>query len=120
MIRHLEAARPFGIPLAGHAGDTGNGFRRRHRGPAYERRSRAFGRAWGGEPQLIATGGSIPIVKALSDAAPDAEILLFGTTDGFANIHGPNERVLSTSSRRPVLAETLFFQEYADRAKRIP
>ena len=55
-------------------------------------------------------------MKALSEAAPEAEILLFGTTDGFANIHGPNERVLLDEFERAVLAEALFFQEYADRA----
>ena len=54
--------------------------------------------------------------KALSEAAPEAEILLYGTTDGFANIHGPNERVLVDEFEKTVLAEALFFQEYADRA----
>jgi cysteinylglycine-S-conjugate dipeptidase len=35
---------------------------------------------------LAASGGSTPIVSAL------AEALLVGTTDGFANVHGPDER----------------------------
>ncbi len=43
---------------------------------------------------MVASGGSIPIVSALSGALPDAEALLVGITDGYANIHGPNERVL--------------------------
>lgn len=117
VIRHLEAARPFGIPLQVQAGETGNGFAAATAGPAYEAALAAFATSWASEPQEIATGGSIPLVKALSDAAPEAEILLFGTTDGFANIHGPNERVLVDEFERAVLAETLFFQEYADRAK---
>ena len=117
VIRHLEAAKPLGIPLSVHAGETGNGFSAATSGPAYEAASAAFAAAWGSEPQLIATGGSIPLVKALSDAAPDAEILLYGTTDGFANIHGPNERVLVDEFEKAVLAETMLFQEYADRAK---
>ena len=116
VIRHLEAVRPFGIPLQVHAGETGNGFAAATDGPAYQAAFAAFAAAWGTEPQLIATGGSIPLVKALSEAAPEAEILLFGTTDGFANIHGPNERVLLDEFERAVVAEALFFQEYADRA----
>ena len=40
------------------------------------------------------SGGSIPLVNALSRAVPHADVLLVGTTDGYANIHGPNERVL--------------------------
>ena len=63
---------------------------------------------------IVATGGSIPLVSALREAAPDAEILCSGTTDGFANIHAPNERVLSTSSRRPSLAEAEFFGRFAE------
>ena len=117
VIRHLEEARPFGIPLRAHAGATGDGFAAETDGPAYRAAFAAFSAAWGSEPQLIATGGAIPLVKALSEAAPDAEILLFGTTDGFANIHGPNERVLVDEFEKAVLAEALFFREYADRAK---
>lgn len=117
VIRHLEAVRPFGVPLRAQAGETGNGFAAATDGPAYRAAFAAFAAAWGSEPQLIATGGSIPLVKALSEAAPEAEILLFGTTDGFANIHGPNERVLVDEFERTVLAEALFFQEYADRAR---
>jgi acetylornithine deacetylase/succinyl-diaminopimelate desuccinylase-like protein len=117
VIRHLETARPFGIPLAAEPGPTGNGFAAPTTGPAYEAAYAAFEAAWGGEPQLIATGGSIPLVKALSEAAPEAEIILFGTTDGFANIHGPNERVLLDEFEKAVLAETLFFEEFASRWK---
>jgi cysteinylglycine-S-conjugate dipeptidase len=117
VIRHLEAAKPFGIPLEASGGDTGNGFAAATTGPAYEAAFSAFEAAWGSEPKLIGTGGSIPLVKALSDAAPEAEILLYGTTDGFANIHGPNERVLIDEFEKTVLAETVFFGEYATRAK---
>lgn len=116
VVRHLESVRPFGIPLRAQAGETGNGFAAATDGPAYRAAFAAFAAAWGSEPQLIATGGSIPLVKALSEAAPEAEILLFGTTDGFANIHGPDERVLVDEFEKTVLAEALFFQEYADRA----
>ena len=71
-------------------------------------------RAWGAESVYVATGGSIPLVSALSEAAPDAEILLFGTTDGFANIHAPNERVLLDEFEKAVLAEAELFGLYAD------
>ena len=49
---------------------------------------------------------------------PDAEILLFGTTDGFANIHAPNERVLVDEFERAVVAEAEFFRVYAERGAR--
>ena len=49
---------------------------------------------------------------------PDAEILLFGTTDGFANIHAPNERVLLDEFEKAVLAEAEFLGRFADAAAR--
>ncbi len=52
-------------------------------------------------------------MNALSEAAPRAEMLLIGTTDGFANIHAPNERVLVDEFEKAVLAEAEFFGRYA-------
>jgi acetylornithine deacetylase/succinyl-diaminopimelate desuccinylase-like protein len=118
VIRQLEEARPFGIQLTAEAGATGDGFAASTGGPAYVAAHAALSAAWGSPPQQIATGGAIPLVKALSEAAPGAEILLFGTVDGFANIHAPNERVLADEFERTVLAEALFFEEYAARGRR--
>lgn len=117
VVRHLESVRPFGLQLEVEAGDTGNGFRGKTSGPAWDAMVSAMATAWGGSPVQVATGGAIPLVKALSDAIPDATVLLFGTTDKFANIHGPNERVLIDEFEKAVLAETVFFEEYANRAK---
>jgi cysteinylglycine-S-conjugate dipeptidase len=117
VIGHLEAQRPFGIPLAVQAGDTGNGFRGKTSGPAWEAMISAMEGAWGGPAVQIATGGAIPLVNALTDAIPDATVLLYGTTDKFANIHGPDERVLVDEFEKAVIAETLFFQEFANRAE---
>ena len=44
---------------------------------------------------------------------PDAEALLVGTTDGFANIHGPNERVLLDEFEKATVAEADFFARLA-------
>jgi cysteinylglycine-S-conjugate dipeptidase len=115
LIRHLEGLRPFGIALEVEAAETGKGYFARTTGPAYEAAHAALGAAWGADVQVVATGGSIPLVNALQEAAPDAEILLLGTTDGFANIHAPNERVLVDEFEKAVLAEATFFQEYAAR-----
>ena len=48
---------------------------------------------------------------------PDAAICVFGACDSFANIHGPDERLLVDEWEKAVLAEALFFQEFAHRAK---
>ena len=114
VVRHFEELRPFGIQLRVDAGATGPGFFADTSGPAYTAAREAMASAWGSETVFVATGGSIPLVSALSEAAPNAEILLLGTTDGFANIHAPNERVLVDEFEKAVLAEAEFFQRYAE------
>jgi acetylornithine deacetylase/succinyl-diaminopimelate desuccinylase-like protein len=115
LVRHLESVRPFGIALGVHAEETGNGFAAATGGPAYEAAQAALAAAWGSEPVRAAGGGSIPLVNALSAAAPDAEVLLVGATDGYANIHAPDERVLLDELEKSVVAEAAFFGEYAAR-----
>jgi acetylornithine deacetylase/succinyl-diaminopimelate desuccinylase-like protein len=115
LITHLRNLRPFGIPLDVKPGATGNGFTATTSGPAYDAARAALATAWGRETVTGATGGSIPLVNALQAAVPDAEILLFGATDGFSNIHAPNERVLLDEFRKAMTAEALFFEEYASR-----
>jgi acetylornithine deacetylase/succinyl-diaminopimelate desuccinylase-like protein len=117
LIRHLEAQRPFGITLAVEAAETGPGFLAETSGPAYEAARAALSAAWGRETELIATGGSIPLVSALAEAVPGAEILMLGTTDGFANIHAPNERVLVDEFEKAVLAEAIFLGLFAAAAR---
>jgi acetylornithine deacetylase/succinyl-diaminopimelate desuccinylase-like protein len=111
--RHLEGLHPFGVSLTVHDEETGKGFAAPTGGPAYAAASDALAAAWGGETATIASGGSIPLVSALQEAQPDAEMLLLGTTDGFANIHAPNERVLLDEFEKAVLAEADFFGRYA-------
>jgi acetylornithine deacetylase/succinyl-diaminopimelate desuccinylase-like protein len=116
LVEHLRKMRPFGIPLEVEAAETGKGFAASTSGPAYRSARSALESSWGSEPVLVATGGSIPLVSALSEAVPDAEILLFGTTDGFANIHAPNERVLVDEFEKAVVAEADFFGQFAAQA----
>ena len=113
LIGHLERVRPFGIALEVHAGATGNGFAARTSGLAYEAARGAMSAAWGAETVSAATGGSIPLVNALAAAVPEAEILLFGATDGYANIHAPDERVLLDEFQRTVAAEADFLGRFA-------
>jgi acetylornithine deacetylase/succinyl-diaminopimelate desuccinylase-like protein len=116
VMQHLREARPFGIEINVRPGPTGHGFAARTTGPAYQAARVAWTQAWGADVLLAGSGGSIPIVSALSGALPEAEALLVGTTDGYANIHGPNERVLLDEFENAVIAETKFFREYAERA----
>jgi cysteinylglycine-S-conjugate dipeptidase len=114
VIDHLRGLRPFGIELDVRAGATGNGFAVATGGPAYAAAQAAWSAAWGADVLLAGSGGSIPIVSALASALPDAEALLVGTTDGYANIHGPNERVLLDEFEKATTAEADFLGRYAE------
>jgi acetylornithine deacetylase/succinyl-diaminopimelate desuccinylase-like protein len=94
-------------------GATGNGFAARTSSAAYEAARRAWSAAWGAETVTIGAGGSIPLVSALAQAVPGAEILLVGTTDGYANIHAPDERVLLDEFEKATLAEADLFGRLA-------
>jgi acetylornithine deacetylase/succinyl-diaminopimelate desuccinylase-like protein len=113
LMRHLREALPFGVQIEVVAGATGNGFAARTDSPAYVAAGAAWSAAWGAETVTVGSGGSIPLVSSLSKAAPHADILLVGTTDGYANIHGPNERVLLDEFEKATLAEADFFGRLA-------
>jgi acetylornithine deacetylase/succinyl-diaminopimelate desuccinylase-like protein len=114
VMRHLREVRPFGVELEIRAGATGNGFSADTSGPAYDAAKAAFEAVWDTVPSFAATGGSIPLVNALHAAVPEAEILLLGTTDGYANIHAPNERVLLDEFGKAVAVEAEFFGRFAE------
>jgi acetylornithine deacetylase/succinyl-diaminopimelate desuccinylase-like protein len=114
LVRHFSGVCPFGIALDVKPEATGNGFAAKTTGSAYEAARAALSAAWGAETVSVATGGSIPLVNALHMAVPDAEILLLGATDGFSNIHAPDERVLLDEFRKTVVAEAEFFRKYAE------
>ena len=53
------------------------------------------------------------MVNALQQVVPEAELLLLGTTDGYANIHAPNERVLIEEFEKAVIVEAEFLGRFA-------
>jgi acetylornithine deacetylase/succinyl-diaminopimelate desuccinylase-like protein len=114
LVRYLEGLHPFGVQLTVHTAETGQGFAAATSGPAYDAARASLASAWGSEPVSFASGGSIPLVSALQEAVPRAEMLLIGTTDGFANIHAPNERVLVDEFEKATLAEAEFLGRYAE------
>lgn len=115
VVAHFEALKPFGIPVTVHRGDVGDGYAPKTDGPAYDAARAALKSAWDQDATYMANGGSIPLVRSLAEAVPDAELLLFGATDGYSNIHAPNERVLLDEFERSVVVKAEFFREFANR-----
>ena len=70
LVEHLEALQAVRGRDRGQRRRDGPGLLREDDRPAYAAAREALATAWGGETLLIATGGSIPLVSALSEAAP--------------------------------------------------
>jgi acetylornithine deacetylase/succinyl-diaminopimelate desuccinylase-like protein len=71
----------------------------------------AFERALGVRPALIRSGGTLPIVAALADRGIPTIITGFSLPD--ANIHSPNERMLTEYFPLGIAAARALFQEFA-------
>lgn len=104
LVRHLREAMPFGVALDVQAQETGHGYAARVDGPTYDAARAAWADAWGAPTVHGGAGGSIPVVQSLHTAVPGADIVLGGVADGYANIHGPNERVLLDEVERATVA----------------
>lgn len=115
VMEYLRNLRPFGIELEVEAGAIGQGFATGTSGPAYTAVRAAMETAWGTPAVNAATGGSIPLVAALHEAVPEAEIMLLGASDGYSNIHAPDERVLLDELEKSIVAEAEFFRLFAGR-----
>jgi acetylornithine deacetylase/succinyl-diaminopimelate desuccinylase-like protein len=61
--------------------------------PAIKLGQDAFERVLGARPLLVRSGGTLPIVPALSEKGIATVITGFGLPDG--NVHSPNERLLA-------------------------
>ena len=107
LCEHLRSAAPWGVDVTVTPGEQGRGCAIATDGPAYEAARWAMETAFGKPSAEAGEGGSIPLLAALADVAPAAEIMLIGAEDPGAHIHAPNESVDLAELERMVLAEAL-------------
>ena len=64
----------------------------------------------------MGSGGSIPLLDTLRDAAPNAEFILWGPEDvAGSRIHASDESVDPAEIQRMVVAQALLIQQFAER-----
>ena len=107
LLSHLERAVPWGAAVEVVPGAAAPPVSLDTTGSAYDAFRTGFRRAYGLDPVDKGVGGSIPFVKAFSDAFPDADLLLTGASDPAAYIHGPNESLDLGELHRSALAEAV-------------
>ena len=110
---HLAANAPWGVEVHVTPGSSGRGLRVRTDGPGFGAMTRAMEAAYGRPVVQTGSGGSVPLVPVLSQALPDAEILLYGASDERSQYHSIDESVDLAELERACLAEALLFGELA-------
>ena len=115
LVRHLESSAPWGAQVRVERGAGAWPVAVDATGPVFDAARRSFQEAWGTESVEIGAGGTIPFVKAFTDAYPDAAILLTGVEDPDGRAHGANESLLLDDFRKVCLAEALLLEYLAAR-----
>jgi acetylornithine deacetylase/succinyl-diaminopimelate desuccinylase-like protein len=114
LVRHLESHAPWGARVEVERVDAVPGFRCATDGPAYAAARRALEEAYGKSPGEAGSGGSIPLLQTLQQAAPNAEFILWGPEDlAGARIHASDESVDPSEIERMILAQAFLLQRLA-------
>ncbi len=113
--RHLRTHAPWGAAVEVEPVKTAPPFRARTDGPGSAAARRALGEAFGVEPLEAGSGGSIPLLQTLADAAPDAEFVLWGPEDmAGSRIHASDESVDPNELESMIVAQALLLAELAE------
>ncbi len=115
LVAHLESAAPWGTRITVEPKTLGQPFAARTDGPAFAALGVAMEEAFGSPMVEAGQGGAIPLCTALSEAHPDAEILLIGVEEPACRIHAPDESVSPDELRRTAFAEALFLRALGSR-----
>jgi acetylornithine deacetylase/succinyl-diaminopimelate desuccinylase-like protein len=117
LVRHLETHAPWGAQVEVQPIKAAPPFQCATEGPAYAAARRALEAAYGKRAGEAGSGASIPLLRALQQAAPGAEFILWGPEDvAAARIHASDESVDPSEIERLVVAQALLIQYLCDDA----
>lgn len=109
VARHVENHTPWGAHVKAEVVEINAPFSTDPKGPFITKIGEALAGAYGkNAPQLIGSGGSIPLTTKLQERFPDAEIALYGVEEPTTGIHSPNESVDPTEIHNIAVAEASF------------
>ena len=100
-IEDVDSGQPFLVDTSGWAASE-----------AVDAMAVAFGR----DPVLMGSGGSIPFIADLVERYPGAQILITGVEDPDARAHSPNESLHLPTFQHAILAEALLLARLNSRA----
>jgi acetylornithine deacetylase/succinyl-diaminopimelate desuccinylase-like protein len=118
LVRHLETHTPWGAQVEVERMKAAPPFICVTDGPAYAAAREAMQTAYGGiAPGEAGSGGSIPLLRTLQTAAPQAEFILWGPEDvAAARIHASDESVDPSEIERLVVSQAQLIQLLSTKA----
>jgi acetylornithine deacetylase/succinyl-diaminopimelate desuccinylase-like protein len=115
LVRHLETHAPWGATVEVERTKEAPPFRCETGGRGYAAARVAMQDAYGSAPGEAGSGGSIPLLRTLQQAAPRAEFILWGPEDvAKSRIHASDESVDPDEIERMIVAQIRLLQHLAD------
>jgi acetylornithine deacetylase/succinyl-diaminopimelate desuccinylase-like protein len=111
LVRHLEAAAPWGAQVSVEPRTLGQPFAAGTHGRGYAALASGMAAAYGRDLVTAGQGGAIPLCNALHAAHPDAEILLIGVEEPACHIHAADESVDPAELERTALGLAIMLAE---------
>ncbi|MFA6363990.1 M20/M25/M40 family metallo-hydrolase [Methanoregula sp.] len=109
LMDHLRAVAPWNVHVEVREVSISSGFICLTDGSGFMAASQALETAFKKPVMEKGTGGSIPLLRVLHNAVPDAEFILWGAEDASSSrIHGTNENVDISEVERCIVAQSLF------------
>jgi acetylornithine deacetylase/succinyl-diaminopimelate desuccinylase-like protein len=111
LMDHLRAVAPWNVRLEVREVSENSGFICLTDGPGFAAARSALETAFEKPGPEMGAGGSIPLLRVLHNAVPEAEFILWGAQDdAYSRIHGTNESVDIRELERVIVAQSLFLQ----------
>ena len=114
LVRHLETHAPWGARVEVERTKEAPPFRCETGGPAYSAARTALEEAFGKPAGEAGSGGSIPLLRTLQEASPNAEFILWGPEDvAKSRIHASDESVDPAEIERMIIAQVRLLEHLA-------
>ena len=114
LVRHLETHAPWGATVEVERTKEAPPFRCETGGPGYAAARMALEEAYGSAPGEAGSGGSIPLLRTLQQAAPGAEFILWGPEDvAKSRIHASDESVDPAEIENMIVAQIRLLEHLA-------
>ncbi|MFT8395276.1 dipeptidase [Propionibacterium sp.] len=113
LVAHLESHVPWGARVSCSNAEAGAPSIVPFEGPIAEQAKQAFTRAWGVEPVLTGTGGSIGMISSFQEAFPEATVLCTAVADPDCRMHGIDESLHLGDWRKAAVSEALLLDRLA-------